>query len=47
MLPMFNIGYILGGLNLGATFNLKRNLGATYVTLVSRLIGIKFLSYLC
>jgi hypothetical protein len=38
---------MLGGLGLGAIlFKLKPNLGATYM-LVSKLVGIKSLGYLC
>jgi hypothetical protein len=45
---MLSIKLVLGGLGLNATvFSLKPNLGATYITLVSKLITIKPLSYFC
>jgi hypothetical protein len=41
---MLSIKYVLSSLGLSATvFNFKPNLGATYITLVSRLITIKTL----
>jgi hypothetical protein len=45
---MLGIRQVLNGLGLGVTlFNFTPNLGATYVTLISRLVDIGSLSYLC
>ncbi len=45
---MLNIKKVLGGLGLNAiVFNFKPNLGATYITLVSKLITIKPLGHFC
>jgi hypothetical protein len=45
---MLGIKQVLSGLSLGVTlFSFTSNLGATYVTLIIRLVDIKSLSYLC